>query len=152
MKNIMKVFFKPSGFTLIEIVLVIALIGVSATAIITLVDPVTQFKKSNDARRKADLKQLQAAFEIYRADQGQYPVSLPSCGSELIATGTTYMRKVPCDPRNTGQFTYTYVGNGTSYTLYTCLENVNDKQKDSSNNATYCSGGTTNWSYTVFNP
>ena len=38
------------GFTLVEIVLVIALIGISATTIISLVNPVQQFKKANDAK------------------------------------------------------------------------------------------------------
>ena len=43
--------FRQAGFTLVEIVLVIALIGVTATLLISLVNPVQQFKKSNDAKR-----------------------------------------------------------------------------------------------------
>ena len=144
------------GFTLVEIVLVIALIGISATTIISLVNPVQQFKKANDAKRKADLTQIQAALELYRADQNFYPNSLPACGSALIVGTTTYIQRVPCDPRNTGQFRYTYVGipavNPTTYSLFACLENTADPAKDTSNNATYCTGGTTNWSYTLRNP
>lgn len=153
------------GFTLIEIILVITLIGLTSTLLINLVDPVKQFKKSNDAQRKADLRQMQAILELYRADQGQYPPSpLPACGSALTAGGTTYIRKIPCDPRQgRPQFTYTYLRpTVNTYTLIACFENVQDPQRDlppaftgttgNGNNGTYCTGGTTNWSYTLNNP
>ena len=136
----------------------IALIGLTSTLLITLVDPVQQFKKANDAQRKADLRQLQAVFELYRADQGTYPAVLPACGAALSAAGTTYLRKVPCDPKNTGQFRYQYTGAANTYTLTACLENVRDPQRDlppafpAGNNALICTGGTTNWSYTLNNP
>lgn len=139
---------------MIEIVLVIALIGLTGTLLINLVDPVQQFRKSNDAQRKADLKQLQAVLELYRADQGDYPASLPACGSSLTEGATTYLRAIPCDPKNTGQFVYqyTYTAASDTYTLTACLENVRDPQKDETNNALICTGGTTNWSYTLMSP
>lgn len=146
-----------AGFTLIEIVLVIALIGVVATLLVSLVDPVRQFKKSNDAKRKADMHQLQAVFELYRADQNQYPDILPPCGSELLVDTTVYMKKIPCDPKNSGQLQYSYVRlTPDTYTLTACLENVSDPQKDEPNainpsGGTYCDG-TTGWSYTLTNP
>jgi prepilin-type N-terminal cleavage/methylation domain-containing protein len=142
------------GFTLIEIVLVIALIGVTATLLITLVNPAQQFKKSNDAKRKTDLRQLQAVFELWRADQGVYPDSLPTCGTALTNGTTTYIQKIPCDPKDgTSQFVYTYLRPTiNTYELIACLENVSDPQKDTTNNSTYCTGGTTNWSYTLTNP
>jgi prepilin-type N-terminal cleavage/methylation domain-containing protein len=146
------------GFTLIEIVLVIALIGLTSTLLISLVNPVQQFKKANDAQRKADLRQLQAVLELYRADQGQYPAALPACGSALTSGTVTYLRKVPCDPKNTGQFRYNYTATTNTYTLTACLENVRDPQRDlaptfpAGNNALRCTGGTTNRSYTLNNP
>jgi prepilin-type N-terminal cleavage/methylation domain-containing protein len=152
MKKIVHPFSLSAGFTLIEIVLVIALIGLTSTLLISLVNPVQQFKKANDAQRKADLRQLQAVFELYRADQGQYPPTLPVCGAALTSGTVTYLRKVPCDPKNTGQFRYTYTPTINTYTLTACLENVRDPQKDTTNNALSCTGGTTNWSYTLNNP
>lgn len=141
------------GFTLIEIVLVITLIGLMGTLLITLVNPAKQFQKSNDARRKADLHQVQAVLELYRSDQGQYPAALPACGAALSAGTTTYLQKVPCDPKNTGQFQYQYTTTGPdNYSLVACLENVTDSQKDSTNDTVHCTGGATNWSYTVRNP
>lgn len=140
------------GFTLIEIILVMSLIGIMATVVISLINPVAQFQKSRDAQRKSDLRQIQSALELYRADQGSYPGTL-TCGNPLKVASATYMRKIPCDPNNTGKLIYTYSGGGgMSYKLIACLENVNDSQRDISNDP-LCAGGATNyWSYTLNNP
>lgn len=139
------------GFTLIELLLVIAIIGVLASFIMA--NLIGARARARDAQRKSDLRQMQAAFELYKADQGTYPPApLPACGSSLAMNGTTYMQKIPCDPTNSGKFVYTYTTTGTTYNLITCLENTNDSQKDTANNATYCTGGSSNWSYTVTNP
>src|SRR6266403_1362177 len=140
------------GFTLIEIILVIALIGIVATTLISLINPVSQFRKTRDTQRKSDLRQIQAALELYRADQGGYPLTAnwPACGSPLISGTTSYMQKIPCDPSNSGKLVYTYISDGVTYTLFSCLENILDPQRDlpptciNGNNATYCTG-TTEW-------
>ncbi len=144
------------GFTLIELLLVLAIIGVLTSFL--LVNFIGAKARARDAQRKSDMRQLQAAFELYRADQGIYPASpLPACGPSspgLVNNGTTYIQKIPCDPLNTGQYSYTYTqtGAGSGYTLIACLENVNDSQKDATNNSGLCTGGNTNWSYTLTNP
>lgn len=139
------------GFTLIELLIVVAIIGVLATLVMANLSGVRQ--KSRDTLRKSDLAQIQAALELYRADQATYPPSpLPACGSALTVGTTTYIQKIPCDPMNTGQHVYNYVSTGISYTLVACLENTNDTKKDAANNATYCTGGGTNWSFTLTNP
>lgn len=141
------------GFTLIELLLVLAIIGVLTSFLVA--NLIGAKARARDAQRKSDLRQIQAALELYRADQNIYPAApLPACGSQLLAGSAIYMQKIPCDPLNTGQYIYTYTvnGTGTTYSLVTCIENVNDKQKDTANNSTYCAGGATNWSYTVTNP
>jgi len=143
---------KNNGFTLIELLVVMAIIGVLSAFL--LANLIGAKARARDAQRKADLRQLQAAFELYRSDQGDYPPApLPTCGSSLVNAGTTYMQKIPCDPLNNGQFVYSYAltGGGTGYDLVTCLENPNDSQKDKVNDTTYCSG-TSNWSLTLTNP
>lgn len=142
---------KNKGFTLIELLIVIVIIGVLST--LAFANYINVRVRARDAERKSDLRQLQSAFELYRADQGSYPASpLPACNSALAVGGTTYIAKIPCDPLNSGQYTYRYTTTGTTYNLFSCLENVNDAQKDTTNNNTYCNGGTTNWSYTLTNP
>lgn len=158
------IFVNRPGFTLIEIVLVVALIAISGTLLATLLNPATQFKKARDAQRKADLRQIQAALELYRADQGSYPLSSATwpgiaCGTSLSAGGVIYMQKIPCDPKWVGVggwYAYRFESyDGISYHLRVCLENLSDPQKDAVNASygagTYCDG-TTNWSYTLDSP
>lgn len=143
--------YHTTGFTLIELLIVIAIIGILATFVI--VNVINVKLRSRDAQRKSDLAQLQSALELYRADQSTYPAALPACGNPLAVGATVYIQKVPCDPLDTGQFVYHYVSNGgDTYTLVACLENVKDSQRDATNNAQYCTGGTTDWSYTKTNP
>jgi type II secretion system protein G len=144
------------GFTLIELLIVIAIIGVLATLL--MVNFVGVRQRARDAQRKSDLRQIQSALEIWRSDNGSYPASsqFGACGSALTNGSTTYMAKIPCDPSGAGKFVYTYVSAGStnvaSYTLYSCLENVGDSQKDATNKPAYCTGGSTNWSFTLTNP
>jgi len=169
------------GFTLIELIIVIAIIGVLAGMIMFALNPVLQLQKARDGQRKADLRQIQSALEIYRSDIGNYPdvstaqqvdsaaglKNCPSSGTKTYFGNSnspsctrTYMQKIPTDPKNTGNYVYKYISTNdkATYSLFSCLENVNDPQRDTNslgnyeNNSIYCDGGTTNWSYTVSNP
>jgi general secretion pathway protein G len=140
----------PKGFTLIELLIVISIAAILST--FAFANLLGARERARDVQRKSDLRQLQAAFELYRADQASYPASVPACGSPLTAGGNTYIQKVPCDPTNSGEHVYTYVqSSATTYQLFACLENTNDAQKDTTNNAARCNG-TDNWSYTLTNP
>lgn len=146
-KNLkLKIENSAKGFTLIELLIVVAIIGVLATLLMANFVGVRQ--RARDAQRKSDLRQIQSALELYRADNGSYVLALPSCGgSSLALNGTTYMQTVPCDPLGGN---YTYSSNGTTYSIVACLENANDNQKDATN-VSPCNG-TTNFSYTLKNP
>jgi prepilin-type N-terminal cleavage/methylation domain-containing protein len=123
------------GFTLIELLVVIAIIGLLSTLSIVALNQARA--RSRDARRLADVKQIQTALEMYYNDQGAYPASTTPGSS--IASGTTiYMDIIPKPPTpadGTGCDTtvaagYTYTGraiNGItngSYTLQYCLGSV----------------------------
>ena len=150
----LRVYNRSRGFTLIELLIVIAIIGVLSALLMANFIGVRQ--RARDSQRKADLRQIQSALELYRSDLSSYPNTVTS-GQALTSGGTTYMQKVPTDPLNSGQSIYSYRINGAggctaAYCLYACLENTSDAQKDPSNNSTYCTGGSTNWSFTVTNP
>jgi len=142
----MKFLKNNKGFTLIELLIVVAIIGVLSSFIIA--NLIGAKARARDGERKSDLRQIQAAFELYRADNNGYPLSLPGCGSSLQAGvgGTIYMQKMPCDPLT--KQAYIYTPNGSGYSLTACLENANDQQKDATNICT--TSGTV--SYTVNNP
>jgi len=78
------------GFTFIELMVVIAIIGIlAAIAIPAYRDSV---KKAKEAVLKENLFQLRNLINQYKADKGKYPSDL----NELVAVG--YLRTVPIDP------------------------------------------------------
>lgn len=118
------------GFTLVELLVVVGLIGILTVAILTAFNPVTQIKKGRDARRKGDLLKIQSALELYRSDRAGYPytAAFSVCDAPFTYGNSTYMQKIPCDPLGEK---YTYSSDdGLTYTLYTCLEYVNDSGRD----------------------
>ena len=93
-----------SGFTLIELLVVIAIIGVLATVVLASLN--TARRKSRDARRVTDLKQIQLALELYFDGFGanQYPTGLLAATPCVNDSGLTplatqgYIGAVPHDP------------------------------------------------------
>ncbi len=61
------------GFTLLELLVVMVILGVLVT--IGLRSFTTSQMRARDSRRKSDLEQLANALELYRTDKGHYPVS-----------------------------------------------------------------------------
>ena len=79
-----------SGFTIIELMVVLALISILAT--IGLAQYRNGVVHAREAVLKTDLFDLRDAIDQYYADKGQYPGTLDS----LVTDG--YIRKVPVDP------------------------------------------------------
>lgn len=110
------------GFTFIELLIVIAILGAMATFVVLSFTGTQQ--GARDTRRKSDLKQYQAAFESYaNRNNGLYPVSvsasLPSShctASVLNVTGCT------TDPTAGQSYQYITNGSGSSYILWATLE------------------------------
>ena len=64
---------KKKGFTLVELLIVIAIIALLAT--LAIISFTTAQRKSRDAKRKEDISQIQKALEIYYFENGEYPPS-----------------------------------------------------------------------------
>jgi general secretion pathway protein G len=135
-----------NGFTLIELLLVIAIIGVLSSFLIA--NFIGAKARARDAQRKSDVRQIQAAVELYRADQDTYPTDaeMSTCKAQLTKNGTIYMKSIPCDPLSNTAYTYSTDATQTTYTLTACLENKNDKEGIS---VASCGTG---WGYQVTNP
>jgi prepilin-type N-terminal cleavage/methylation domain-containing protein len=104
------------GFTLIEILVVISIIGILATLILARLGGVE--KSGRDARRKSDLNQYRTALENYAIKtNGLYPsyttagnVTGNICG-KLVSS---YLATCLTDPREDATYYYHYLSNGSS--------------------------------------
>lgn len=136
------------GFSLIELLVVAGLIGILATTVLYLVNPELQLQRARDAQRKADLRQIQTAMELYRSDNGVYACSVNGCGIGITDSYPTsftaltlpvkYMEAIPQDPVFNSSLTCVDVDQtnapyllmtlsfGAGYTLYANLENPDD--------------------------
>jgi prepilin-type N-terminal cleavage/methylation domain-containing protein len=146
---------KYKGFTLVELLVVMGVIAVLSGVLVLLINPVLQLQKSSDAKRKSDLRQIQSALELYRADQLAYPGAL-SCGSALtgVVNGATvtYIAKVPCDPKTGLSYSYTAGSPASSYTIKACLENSKDPDQDAKQPGGHNSCVLPYYSYTLLSP
>jgi len=130
MKNTRKNAAHSRGFTLIELLVVIAIIGILAT--IAVVALQNARAKARDARRVADVKQMQTALELFFNDKQRYPTADEFGVGAIFSTSTngttTYMAKTPTPPTpadgpcsSTSAYTYSSTPDGASYTISYCL-------------------------------
>jgi len=97
-----------SGFTLIELIVVIAVLGILATIVVSVINPAEQFARGRDAGRKTATAQLFHAMQAYYASHaGQYydNYTVSQSGSTWIdssigtgATGTRDVSSAPIEP------------------------------------------------------
>ena len=131
------------GFTLIEIVVVMAIIAVLTSIIVGGFR--TSQARGRDAQRKSDLKQISNALELYHSDYNRYPAAIVF-GSELTDGKTSYMKEVPEDPGGAA-YVYAVSLSGNKYQLFAYLENTEDKNIDATITAS-CGTATCNFSIT----
>jgi len=76
---------KKKGFTLIEMLIVIAVIGVLAIAVLSAINPIEQMRKARDTRRRSNAAELLNALERYYATFEEYGVYSVSDGTNCSA-------------------------------------------------------------------
>ena len=81
-----------AGFTLIELLVVIMMLSILITVTLGIINPLAQIKKSQDAERQHDLKQVVTALDSYYNDNNYYPSSI----GVLITDNE--IQAVPSDP------------------------------------------------------
>jgi len=125
---------KKKGFTLIELLVVIAIIGILSSIVLVSMGGARQ--SARNATRKADMRQIISAQEMFYGECDKYYVPSPAGWPPSIAStaancklgaNTTYMVKTPLDP---GSNTYTWpdnAGDSQTFCAWVALEPANSK-------------------------
>ena len=109
------------GFTLIELLVVIAIIGILSSVVFASLNSARE--KSRDARRIADMRQIQIALELFYDSYRRYPSTADGtcshhnsfntngCLQVLVSNG--FLGSLPKDPLDG-----TYTGNWSTSNIY----------------------------------
>jgi type IV pilus assembly protein PilA len=113
---------KRLGFTLLEILLVVAAIAILAAIVIVAINPTKQLAQTKNAQRRSDVNSIINGIYQYSIDRaGSLPPSISTTPTLICKTGTatatcsslnltdlqvvtvneTYLTAIPVDPTNT---------------------------------------------------
>jgi general secretion pathway protein G len=109
---------QDAGFTLIELMIVMAIIGILATLAIP--SFVGAIKHAREAVLKEDLHVLRAAIDSYTMDKQKAPQSL----DDLVTDG--YLKVIPEDPMTHSKDTWVTDTSDAMYSLDETEPGVND--------------------------
>ena len=142
------------GFTLVELLVVIAIIAILAAVVVLIINPLELTRRGRDAARLSDLANLQNAINVAVQEatgagavavlckaSGTYPCngssstgSRASDGSGWVKTDLSTQKSVsvptlPVDPVNDTTYHYTYCANNDAWEIDTVLESDQQKGK-----------------------
>lgn len=115
------------GFTLIEVLIVVAIIGILASVVLVGLGPVQ--RQGRDARRISDLRQVQNGLELFFNKRGVYPsANTWDALKAEIAEATIGVSNIPDDPKPGSH--YLYASDGSRYVLGATLEDMENPNLD----------------------
>lgn len=166
---------KKNAFTLVELLVVMAIIGVLVTLV------AASFRsaqlRGRDAQRKSDLRNTMNSLELFFSDYGRYPASdgnggIAGCpydpttgmgqpcswGLESFTDGkTTYFKVLPQDPATNQTYYYRVIDSPTNQKvqLFARLENSKDPDcidGNCVNPTTYLCGTSATCNFSITSP
>jgi prepilin-type N-terminal cleavage/methylation domain-containing protein len=99
------------GFTLLEILLVIAAIGILAAIVLVAINPNRQISQVRNAERRSEVNTIYKAIEQYLIDTGSYPAGITTAIQDICINGNItncvnlgvlvpdYIASIPIDPQ-----------------------------------------------------
>lgn len=101
--------FSPikSGFTLVELLIVIGILGILLAIVLVALNPAKQFAQANDTKRSSDVNAILNAVHQYAADKkGKLPTAVTTTVGTISTAGInicadlvpTYLAQLPVDP------------------------------------------------------
>jgi prepilin-type N-terminal cleavage/methylation domain-containing protein len=159
---------KDSGFTLIEILIVVALLAILAVAALAALNPVAAQRKTRDAQRLKEMASMQAIIEQFVTDNPTASLSVSSIGGTNTCSGgwmssdmCNYTNTLPIDPANkasnyvktdntmtAGSLTYFVTATNGNYRICTRLESQANSAKLTSDGT---AGNASATAYEVYN-
>ena len=139
------------GFTLVELLVVIAIIAILAAVVVLIINPLELTRRTRDSARLSDLASLQQAINVAVQEAtdsgaailckstGSYPCSGKSHVASRNSNGTGWVEvdlssqksvsvpTLPVDPLNNATYHYTYCANSDAWEIDAVLES--DKEK-----------------------
>lgn len=130
----------------------IGVVAILLTTVLAVINPLEQFNKAQDSKRKSDLAQIQRALEVYYQDYHRYPytiqskISTDNTPNGVIQWGSSwspYMDVLPIDPSSAKRYVYWSDSTGQSYALYASLDR-GGKDPQACNGGSPCDNATAN--------
>jgi prepilin-type N-terminal cleavage/methylation domain-containing protein len=124
---------KQKGFTLVELMVTVSIIAILSSIIYASFDQARA--QARDKARLSSLKEVQLALEVYRAQNGSYPIAgcgaasfagpgpgsagFSQCGDYIVGLVPDFIDRLPVDPRfeNDSNRGFYYRSDGNSYKL-----------------------------------
>lgn len=135
----MKILQQRKGFTLVEMLIVIAIIAILASVALVSVQGVRS--TANDTKRISDLNKVQQQLEVYYTKNGNYPVA-----ANWAALGTALGTTLSNDSAVNATYEYGTDAGQQHYTLKAGLENKiklldEPNELDATSNGLACDDG-----------
>ncbi len=127
------------GFTLVELLVVIAVIGILMAAVVVAINPAKKLSQARDSNRKTSVGQLVTALASYYTQSVSYPAAL----ADLVTNGE--LKSVPQTPTG-GSFSYVPNPTGCTTAAKTCLNAAVYDTYESPN--VPCATGLSFWGWT----
>ena len=124
---------KAYGFTIVELLIVIVVIGILAAISIVAYNNIQQ--KSRDSILMQDIATIRKALEMYKTEHGRYPSQVPNPGiigwevssdsGAFISSISSAISSIPEDPTNNPNHHYAYVRDAAA--SYGCDATAGDR-------------------------